>query len=79
MFTAGNEHGFEILKRGTDEVVDYSEIATPDGDLKIRINVGHDENPPQFRAKTLNAFPYPVYLDGVRDQDEVHTREFAGE
>ena len=73
-----NGHSFEVVKRGTDDVVDYFTIAAPERDLDVRFDVGPDENPPPFKAKILNGFPYPVSLYWVRDQDEEHTRELVG-
>jgi hypothetical protein len=69
-----NGHIFEVVKRGTDKVVDYFRIATPEGGMEVVVDVGPHERSPPFRAKVLNGFPFPVSLYWVRDQDKVDTR-----
>ena len=68
-------HRFDVVKRGSDEVVDYFKIIKEESDMEVVVQVGPHERSPPFRVKVLNGFPNPVSLYWVGDQDKAHTRE----
>ena len=77
--TTKDGHRFDVVKRGTDEVVDYFKIIKAGNDMEVVVEVGPKERSPPFRVKVLNGFPYPVSLYWVGDQDKAHTRELMME
>ena len=77
--TTQDGHRFDVVKRGTDEVVDYFKIIMEESDMEVVVEVGPHERSPPFRVKVLNGFPYPVSLYWVGDQDKAHTRELMME
>ena len=74
-----NGHSFEVVKRDTDDVVDYFTIAAQEGGMEVVVEVGPHERSPRYKAKVLNGFPHPVSLYWVRDKDKVDTRELMVE
>lgn len=70
-------HRFEVVKRGTDDVVDYFQITKADRGFEVVVNVGPFERAPfrAIRATLANSFPYPVSLYWIRYEDGGHARE----
>lgn len=71
-------HRFEVVKRGTDEVVDYFLI---DKGFEVVVNVGPFERSPSdgIRATLVNSFPFPVSLYWIKYEDDGQERELMVE
>lgn len=74
-------HRFEVVKRGTNEVVDFFQIKKAVKAFEVVVNVGPLERTPfqGIRAMLANGFPYPVSLYWIKHEGDEQARELMVE